>query len=307
MKLVLANNQSEQFVQFHAEIQKDAPFYDYAGYKSLLFEFNVEAQKNTLIFTNVDSKTVSSDYTGVYLNGYMSTPEIAATVAAVLDANKIAYVNRELKNAPSLSKLTMYAKLVAAGVQIPHTFAGSAYAIRKGEDLISLSYPAILKRADADRGIDNFKAKSYEEVLELLSTHDEMSLWILQSFIPNDGFYLVSVYNDVPAFGIFRTLEVRPDGNEQKAHMFKPKGGANASLLQIDELADSLVETSVNAARAMNRQIASVDSIYDKVSDKIYILEVNYNPQLVTITTLKEIRAEAFLKTMHELGETEGN
>jgi glutathione synthase/RimK-type ligase-like ATP-grasp enzyme len=303
MKLVLANNQSETFKDFHQSIQADAPFYDYAGYKSLLFEFNVSSGVKHLSFVNVDTSKKHSDYTGVYINGYLNTPEIAATVATVLDANGITYINRELANAPSLSKLTMYAKLVNAGVQIPHTYAGSAYALRSAQNQITLEFPAILKRADADRGIDNFKVKSFEEAVALLADHDELSLWILQSFIPNDGFYLVSVYNNVPAFGIYRTLEERPDGNEQKAHMFKPKGGANASLIEIADLPSSLVETSVAAANAMNRQMASVDSLYDKATNTTYVLEVNYNPQLVTIQTLKEVRQKAFLKTMRELGE----
>jgi glutathione synthase/RimK-type ligase-like ATP-grasp enzyme len=303
MKLVLANNQSEEFKNFHQSLQADAPLYDYAGYTSLLFEFSVKPEGAQLSFINIDTLKKHNDYNGVYINGYLNTPEIAATVATVLDANAITYVNRELANAPSLSKLTMYAKLANAGVQIPHTYAGSAYAIRGAKDQVALEFPAILKRADADRGIDNYKVTSFEEAVELLAGHDERSLWILQSFIPNDGFYLVSVYNDIPAFGIYRSLEERPDGNAQKAHMFKPQGGANASLVEISDLPQSLVSVSVAAAKAMNRQIASVDSLYDKSSDTTYVLEVNYNPQLVTIQTLKEVRQEAFLKTIRELGE----
>lgn len=126
---------------------------------------------------------------------------------------------------------------------------------------------------------------------------------MLQSFVPNDGFYLVSLYHNQPAFGIYRTLETRPDGIEQKAHMFKPKGGANASLIDIAELPEAVVTTSLQAAAALRREIASVDSLYVPTTNTAYILEVNYNPQLVTIETFKAVRSEAFLKAMQELGE----
>lgn len=304
MKLVLANNQNQVFRDFHKNIQKDAPIYDYVAYQSLLFEFRGTPSNKVLSFIDVNTARRHSDYTGVYINGYLSTPEIAATVATVLDANDIPYVNRELSGAPSLSKLTMYAKLAQAGVQIPHTYAGAAYAIRRAQDYAAVTFPAILKRADADRGIDNYKVTSFEEVVELLADQDDRSLWILQAFIPNDGFYLVSVYDDVPAFGIYRTLEERPDGNARKAHMFKPKGGANATLIEVSDLSQSLIKTSVSAAKAMNRQIASVDSIYEKATDTTFVLEVNYNPQLVTIETLKKVRQEAFLNMMKTLGES---
>ena len=302
-KLVLANNQSKKFVSFHTELQNDEQLYDYAGYKSLLFHFYSDGSEKKLSFLNVDTNAASSDFSGVYINGYMHVPELAATVATVLDANDIPYVNRELQNAPSLSKLTAYAKLAARGVSIPDTLAGSAYAliahvIAKTE---KTEFPAILKRADADRGIDNYKVYSNQDVLDILTDQDPLSIWVLQEYVPNDGFYLVSFYNSKPVFSIFRSLEERPDGDSTRAHMFKPKGGVNASLLEIADVPSAIVATSQKAIEAMNRQIASVDSIYDPVTDRVYVLEVNYNPQLVTIETFKEIRQEAFLEAIKNI------
>jgi glutathione synthase/RimK-type ligase-like ATP-grasp enzyme len=169
------------------------------------------------------------------------------------------------------------------------------------QQILTLSFPVILKRADADRGIDNFKVKSAEQAAEILGDQEEESLWIIQDFVPNDGFYLVSIYHGEPVFSIFRTLEERPDHNELKAHMYKPKGGLNATLIEIAELPASVRETSVKAAAAMNRQIASVDSIYVPSEDKTYVLEVNYNPQLVTIETFKEKRQEVFLDAISKI------
>lgn len=303
MKLVLANNQSKEFTNFHANLQHDESLYDYAGYQSLLFEF-APGTDTPNHFWNVENGTRSDQYDGVYINGYLSTIELATTTATVLDAQGIEYVNRELHDAPSLSKLSSYAKLTKAGVSMPHTFGGAAYALLAGfaKDMITIQTPFVLKRADADRGIDNFKVDSYEQAIDLLKDQPERSLWVLQDFIPNDGFYLVSVYHDVPEFTIFRAMGERADGRTDKAHMFKPKGGANAQLIEIKDTPAEVFAQSMAAVKAMNRQIASVDSLYDPVSNKAYVLEVNYNPQLVTITTFKEVRQDAFLRAVKQIG-----
>ena len=159
-------------------------------------------------------------------------------------------------------------------------------------------FPAVLKRADADRGIDNYKVKDWPEVENLLGSQDERSIWLLQKFLDNNGFYLVSFYDSQPAFCIFRSLEERPDGNAQKAHMFKPAGGANANLLELDEVAPAILASCQKAIDTLNRQIGSVDCIYDPHTGKAYILEVNYNPQLVTIETFKDVRIKAFLESL---------
>ncbi len=52
----------------------------------------------------------------------------------------------------------------------------------------------------------------------------------------------------------------------------------------------------------MNRQVASVDCLYDQTTQKTYVLEVNYNPQLVTIETYKDVRIQAFLEALPSIG-----
>lgn len=303
-KLVIANHQGQTFVDFHTQLQDGQELYDYVGYRSLLFEFHPDGEGSQMHFWNVENGARSDSYGGVYLNGYLNTVEIATTAATVLDAQSIDYVNKELHNAPSLSKLSSYAKLTAANVSIPHTFGGAAYALLAGfsQNLITIAVPFVLKRADADRGIDNFKIDTHQQAVDLLKEQPERSLWVVQDFIPNEGFYLVSVYHNSPEFTIYRAMGERKDGRKDKAHMFKPVGGVNASLIDIQDTPEKVVEESVNAARAMNRQIASVDSLYDPVTQKAYVLEVNYNPQLVTITTFKEVRQKAFLKALDQIG-----
>ena len=303
MKLVLANNQTDRFTSFYSDLrQKSTEPFDYVGYESLIFTFNNDTEPRVSVFVGGHVNRPLTDYDGVYLNGYLDTYELAVTMAICCEALGIPFVNKELSNGPSLSKLTGYAKLAAGKVDIPQTVAGSKTALLQADAFIdALTFPLILKRADADRGIDNFKIHSREEMHQLLETHEPRSIWILQEYVENDGFYLVSYYSQEPVFCIFRSLEARPDGNEQKAHMFKPKGGANAHLIPLDTAPARLVEVSKRAMEVMNRQIGSVDCLYDSKTQQVHVLEVNYNPQLVTIETFKDVRIEAFLKGISEI------
>ena len=295
MKLVLANNQSQQFVDFYDDLnQRAIDGVEYTSYVSLLFVFMPNSEQR-ISLENVVSHKQITDYDGVYVNGYMQTYELAAATSLVCEALDVPYANQEFHDAPSLSKLTAYVKMARRGVPFPVTLAGSKYALSKSDTGLHADlYPAVLKRADADRGIDNFKVTSRKHALELLKDYSDDSLWILQKFVPNDGYYVVSCYGGEPKFCIFRTLEERPDRNELKAHMFKPKGGANASLIDIAEAPSTLLKVAMQAISALNRQIGSVDCLYDSSSDRVNVLEVNYNPQMVTIETFKEARVAAF-------------
>lgn len=296
MKLVLANNQSEKFVSFYDELAQQHPgLFEYADYETLLFCFDSDAEQPISVKSLLTGKQLQ-EYDGVYLNGYLNTYELAATMATCCQTLGVPFVNQELANAPSLSKLTGYAKLAAKNVRIPRTIAGAKAALLRAADETSqLAFPLVLKRADADRGIDNYKVSSQAEIEELLQPHEPRSIWILQEYVANDGFYLVSFYDQQPEFCIFRSLEARPDGDEHKAHMYKPRGGANAHLLKIDEAPQAVIETCQQAIDAMNRQIGSVDCLYDEITGLTHVLEVNYNPQLVTIETFSETRIAAFL------------
>ena len=297
MKLVLANNQSERFVAFYDDLRSQNPaLFDYAPYDSLLFSFDTDTAHPIDVKCLATGKNLN-EYDGVYLNGYLNTYELAAATASCCQALNVPFVNQELANAPSLSKLTTYAKLAAADIRVPRTLAGAQAALlQAGTDIAKLKFPLVLKRADADRGIDNYKVASQEEIAELLKPHDPRSIWILQEYVENDGFYLVSFYDQQPEFAIFRSLETRPDGNARKAHMFKPKGGSNAKLLEIADTPPTVVAACQRSIDTLNRQIGSVDCLYNPVTEEAWVLEVNYNPQLVTIETFKETRIKAFLE-----------
>lgn len=299
MKLVLSNNQSEKFISFHKDIQQSEKIYEYSGYNSLLFIL----KPGEVDFVTIFNGYRSSDYEAVYLTSYLNRPEPAAALATILDSKDIRYVDGQIGRALSRSKLTEYTRLAAAGVSIPCTLGGSAKALLASSEVImeNLTFPVILKRADADRGIDNYSVASLERLVEIISAQKLSTIWIVQEFIPNDGFYRLSFYKDILSSVIFRAQHTREDGDMEKQHLNKPAGGVNASIIEPSELTDDIIEEARKGCVVMNRQFAGVDVLVDSRTHKPYILEVNYNPQLVTVSAYKDLRVEAFLEAMRTL------
>jgi hypothetical protein len=301
LKLILANNQSERFRSFYEDLKsKSSVEFDYSPYSSLIFIFNNQSD-TPIDVINLETNRHLKDYDGVFINGYLNTYELAASVAIACGSNNIGFNNHELHSPISLAKLTMYAKLAAAHVSMPSTVGGTKKAITKYLSEVSIGYPLILKRADADRGIDNYMVDSAEEVLEQMKNSDDRSIWILQEFIENEGYYRVSFYND-PAFGIYRDRRDRSDNNRLKAHIYNQKGGENASLVAPENIPRTVLDVSTAAVKAVDRQLGGVDCIYLPNEDRAYVLEVQYNPQLVTIDSFKEERVKAFVDFLENIG-----
>jgi len=301
MKLILATNQSEKFRAFYEDIRdRVTSGLCYASYRDLLFTFDPDSASPICVIDTVSGRHLD-EFDGVYINGYMNAYELAISVAACCDFLRIPYVNQEMRDAPSLSKVSSYAKLAAAGVRVPKTYAGTKKVLVASSRYADVEiFPAILKRSDADRGVDNFKVTSSEHAAEILQDYDDKSVWLLQQFILNDGFYLISYYDQEPKFSVYRTLQERPDGNVLKAHMYKPKGGINASLVDLAEVPKIIRVECLKAIQAMNRQIGSVDCVVDTANEQAYILEVNFNPQLVTVETFKDVHVAALIDNLNK-------
>ncbi len=299
MKLVLANSRSKTYTDFYSRLQAENPgLFDYTLYNDLLFAFDGAAAVPIIVRNLVTGKMLT-DYDGVYMKSYITSYELGSTVAICCQALSIPFLDHELATPPSLSKLTAHAKLAAAGVRTPQTYAGASSAImRAANDLPNSFFPAILKRANADRGVDNFTVASAADVAELLEQQLPKSVWLLQQHIVNDGFYRVTLYANELAFCIFRSLGPRRDGEVRKAHMYKPSGGANASLVAVADMPPEVITACQQAARAMDRQMAGIDCIFDPATRQAYVLEVNNNPQLITTTTFQTERAAAFVESL---------
>ena len=299
MKLLLSNNQSQKFVDFHAELQSQEEVYTYSSYNDLLFYF----EKGKATFISLSNGLRAEEYEAAYITSYQNSLELATAAAITLDYANVRYVDSQLRSSVSMSKLTEYARLAVHDVSIPATYAGTIGALRKGivSGYVQPVYPVVLKRADADRGVDNFVIDTPDQLFKKFDSSDESGVWVLQTFIENNGFYRLMFYNDELSTIVYRGAHTREDGNTEKRHLNKPKGGVNAQLLAPHDISEELIEESRKACKAMGREFAGVDALSSIEDNRPYILEVNYNPQLVTVNAFKDVRADEFLKAMKNL------
>ena len=303
MKLILSHNQSMEFNDFFTKIQNGKELFDYSGYHDLLFKFD-----NTLIhsiqFLNLDTNRLSYHYSGAYLTGYLNCPDLAFATATILNFEGIHVIDRELINAPSLSKISEAAKLVSHNILMPKSYAGTKTAVIRAltSNKISLEFPLIMKLADGTRGSENYTIFDKNEIFDLLDGKEDSSIWILQKYVESTGFYRINCFYGRPAYGIFRSLDDIPEGFERHhSHMYKPAGGSNATFLETKDISRSVRIAASRASRILKRDISGVDIIVDKHSKHTYVLEVNYNPQLVTVESFKDNRICKFLKAIEEL------
>lgn len=301
--LVLSNNQTMRFNDFFADIQESHKFFDYSGYTDLLFIFDNKS-KHPASFLNLDTGRKSYEYSGAYITGYSSGAfsDLAFAVAQILTTEKIRIADSELKDAPSLSKISETAKLVSAGVLMPKTYGGTKMAIVRAitTQKIKLKYPLIFKLANGKRGIDNYTIYNENEIFDLLKDKPDDSIWILQEYIESDGFYRLNTYFYKPAYGIYRTNN--PEAvDRHHVHMYKPRGGINATFLEPREIPVKVVRAARRASKVVGREFAGVDIMISKFGRKPYIIEVNNYPQLVTVESFKERRVKAFIDAMKKL------
>ena len=298
MKLILSDGQSLKFKNYFKQLSTEYSFeFDYSGYKDILFSFT---EKNNSIHTEAHLFSTGkniTDYDGVYFKSYEFRPDIAYAFACILNYYGIKYIDKEVGMAISSSKLSMYTKLALANLSIPDTYAGHTKALKTGLNNGYINFnnqKKVLKRADADRGIDNYLVNSNKEIEAILDSKP-LSIWLLQDYIENDGYYRIMIYGQEAKVAIFRKLMPRPDKNKMKAHMYRPKGGENATLVNISDLNDDIIQISKKAAKTMNRQIAGVDVLIGKKNQKVYLMEVNYNPELVNLSAFKKEREDALV------------
>ena len=306
-KLILCHNQSMRFNDFFVNIQQGQELFDYSGYSDLLFVFDQSA-KHKACFLDLDTDKYSYEYGGAYITGYMAEGgncyDLAFAAAFIMDHEGSSVADSELIKAPALSKISEFTKLITAGIPIPKSYGGQKIAIIRAvvTKRIKLSYPIVIKRADAERGRDNYMIFNENEIFDFFQDKDDSSIWVLQTLVPNDGFYRLNCYFGKPAYVIYRSLDDRPPEFERhKAHMYKPAGGINAKLLHMNEVPRDVLALAKRATKVVGRDFAGVDIVVNKNTHKAYVLEANYFPQIVTAESFRETRIKAFLEAMEEL------
>ncbi len=175
------------------------------------------------------------------------------------------------------SKLATAFRMWGAGIHVPYTFY-----LRNPErfsEWMKNNTPAelgdafIIKDANGAKGTMNFRA-TVNESIDIVHQYPDVQ-FVCQRFIDNDGDYRIGVYASQARFVIKR------NGNGT-THLNNVSAGGTAEYMPVETLPSKWLSLAENAAQAANLQIAGVDVIIDRATEKPFILEVNQGSQIVT-------------------------
>lgn len=218
----------------------------------------------------------------VYFKTSRRYAELAAAAANYLASKNVKFIDQELAASVSYDKLTEATKLALANIDVPKTVGGSAKAMLENLDKVTefTGWPIVVKEAHEDRGRQNYLLQKPSELKEILKDSKVGEHFIVQEFVQNDGFLRAYVFGGELALAVSRVSTITDDA--RRAHLNKPAGSNNASLIPLGQLSDTAKDLAIRAAMCLNRQVAGVDLIYDKKAEQWRVLEVNSAPQLRT-------------------------
>jgi glutathione synthase/RimK-type ligase-like ATP-grasp enzyme len=273
--LVFVKNLSENQV-FFDKVAKQGPgmTYECLTYSDLIFYIGADIK-----IINAKTKTDLSAYGLTYFKDHHNH-EFAFSVAEYLRYKGRPFIDQEFGDNMSASKLSEYMRLACYRIKVPPTVCAVGPLLKAMflELVEQLSLPFVLKEIRGDRGLDNYLIRSRQDFDEILNAAPDKHVYVAQRYIDNDGFYRVYV------MGKDITLVVRrsavPHANRLKSHLNKPRGSANAKLVDLADLPGSAHNLAVQAADRLNRQICGVDLVQDKADGQWYVLEANNDPQI---------------------------
>jgi glutathione synthase/RimK-type ligase-like ATP-grasp enzyme len=278
-KVLVLSSQLESMEEFFAEVSAalhpQKVKFMVRSYEELAFL--LEKNKVKVIETKTSKDIASFDM--VYFKSHRRYYPVAISAAQYLRYKNVKFFDRELSTQVSYDKLSAYMHLALYGLPIPRTLSGSKDYIGKNyQTVTSGKWPLVCKEIQQDRGRKNYLVHNLKELKLILNKADKTDRFIIQQFIPNDGYLRVYVFGREAPIGIFRTLTLHK--NPQKQHLNNPTGSSNASYISESELDPVARDIAIRGAELMNRQVAGVDLVKSKKSKRWYILEANSAPQL---------------------------
>ena len=253
------------------------------------------------IFGNLSSRIVLHDsgidiasFDMVHFKTRAGHLDIAATCARYLQKRNVLFVDQTAVNYAASSKLYQYVILNDNGIETPGSFFIMNNRLSNSYDLLvsKLGLPFVLKDIHGRKGNDDYYIDdklSFDRVCHENST--KKLQFIGQTYVENEGDYRVLV------FGQKSILTIHRMRSNLKTHLNNTSKGASAKLVTSKKVPKKILNMCIAAAKLLDRDIAGVDMIKDKLSGVWYCLEVNDGPQLATGVFLRDKQA-AFAEYM---------
>jgi len=259
-----------------AKLHNEVPLtYECADYDELVYHIDGAATQ----VINTQTQEDLANYSFTYFKNTHDR-EFAAAAAEYLNYKSRPFANHEFSDYMSGSKLSEYMRLNCYGLAVPQTFCAKTALLksRYAELMTKLGLPFVLKEIRSDKGKNNYLVQKQQDFDDILKAAPADYDYLAQQYIENDGFYRIYVMGKEVDLAIWRSPSAHK--NRLKTHLNKPAGSANATNVPLNDVAGEAQDLALGAANCLNRQIAGVDLLQDKVTGKWYILEVNNDPQI---------------------------
>jgi glutathione synthase/RimK-type ligase-like ATP-grasp enzyme len=250
--------------------------YSACDFEDLVFAF--DGQRLKVVSTKLGQDI--SQFDTIFLLGWFTTKELedtAMSVAVYAEAHNIPVFNSEVCRTRSRTKLSQCVLAAMHGVScVPFVCSLDNFLSLQYMRENPIGYPLIVKSTIAARGRDNYLVHTQHELESILKEQQRPGVsFIMQSFVPNNGDYRLIVMGDRVRLVMHRQS---PTGS----HINNTSQGGVATLVDVSEVDQAMLEDAVKMARLVRREVTGVDMIVHRDTGKFYLLEVNNMPQLST-------------------------
>jgi glutathione synthase/RimK-type ligase-like ATP-grasp enzyme len=193
-------------------------------------------------------------------------------VSWYLQKTGIPSLNSAYSNRRATGKVPQLFQMHELGMSIPYSVSASNDHLPRLIDQ-HLSYPVVVKDIHGGHGNNNFLVHSNEELQKVLTEHSDIR-FVAQEFIPNDCDYRVLLVGP-------KELIIRRQA-EGESHLNNTSQGGSATIVPSRDFPADIIKQSRAYAEYCKYELAGVDVMFDKNTNKPYFLEINSQPQIAT-------------------------
>jgi len=207
---------------------------------------------------------------------------LASDLALCLEHLGVKYTDTTFRNiGPFGSKFTSMIKLSLAGLPVMPSYYCQQPKIRGriGEIINKFGFPLIAKELSAQGGRGVFLLKKKKD-FDFLNEAKAEQEFLFQDFYPDNEEYRLLVLGYQP---MVYYQKIKTDPNEFRANTAL---GAKEKYLVVDQAPKEMRAVAAKAAQILGYEIAGVDFLIDKRTQKIWLLEVNRGPGLTYDTKI---------------------
>ena len=171
--------------------------------------------------------------------------------------------------------------------------------IFKAEQAQQFSYPLVLKQPDSAFSLGVTKVTNAEEMVDSLKRLFRKSdLIIAQEFLYSEFDWRIGILDNTPLFAC-KYYMAQNHWQIYNWQVSKDEGVGDSETVPIEQVPDSVLKVALKAAALMGDGLYGVD--LKAVGDKVYLIEVNDNPNIDADIEDKILKDELYLRVMQSI------